>query len=423
MVDNSKSEAYSDNREQELPFSNPFRATSYHPHPSNSLGKNLEFDPLDNSLFQNSFNAIKETDRSIEDSSSKIEHGVEGDLDLDLGEAGLRRRELAYSDSDDSLSSNDVKKEADHKEITVVEFFSKVLLDLVDAKNLDYVEAEEHRRTLLDLKYFVASCLLIIAPCANEVILSILQQEGAWLLQVTNAMKLCKPKRKDQKLRWVYNSVLKMIVKNKLIVNKKTMSSKYEVILETENVDKTSMISSLVLLSKAPSKKKLVSLFKSLPEVGKNFIDILENHVFLNTFLIKRETKAKQIVIEYLSLKTKFDNQPEKVAARLRTTFKSFPWPLNEITSGCEILLKIARQSVTEASLMNGIGQTVLEPAFQDNSKLSHSTNSQYEKQKNYHRLPEIFRSHPPTTHDEDPDFSFMFLRVECPLIKRPSSQ
>lgn len=306
---------------------------------------------------------------------------------------------------------NDIYNERERNDI---EFYSKALLAIVDKDPIKYL-ADSDLDPPADIKQFTAVCLHVLAPKGSNSIDKMMEANTKWVNFISLAMVKAKLKRTDQKLRMFYNSLLKMVINERITVPKKCTKLKYQLFLESRNMHDPIMLEALISVGKAPSRKKLKGIFMAFPDICSRFLEIIKEKNFMNSFLEMRELKSKQIVIEYLSLAVKYKGQPRKIAQIIDSTTKAFPWSKEEIETGFDYLYDIVRRAkVAEGHPMVSQFITHPNPLLKPPSRSLPS--SGIDKIMNSRELRQRHDRYKPASQHESPpyeDFSFVFLQAD----------
>jgi hypothetical protein len=156
----------------------------------------------------------------------------------------------------------------------------------------------------------------------------------------------CKPKRKDQKLRMVYNSIFKLIVNEGWEYSRSNLQIRLDSFLSKYPKGDRDELKALFACSKAPSKKRLVNTFTKAPEIAKLFKKIVDDGTYFEDYLMKRQVKTEHIFRVFNRLYTDKAGDIETISHTLSTTFKSFPWSRSEILESCTTLKEIAAKCI-----------------------------------------------------------------------------
>lgn len=340
---------------------------------------------------------------------------------LVLGSTCKREETEQFLQSDESelnslLHSTDkFEHQYSSQERLTVKMLTAALLGLLDSDWKSILESQT-KVIAAGTKRFISVCLYIMAPKASNLILRLLQEADNWINQIPKILKEAKPKRKDQIIRLIYNSILKMVLRDHLKINKKGLEEKLKELIERKKmVEPAGLLQNLISLTRAPSKKKLRLFFRLFPEICTVFVEVIKNGTFMELFISKRNYKAKETVIEYLSLEKIGAYEPHQIASILIKRFKSFPWPKVEIEDGCNELLLIARSVLLPQES---------QPEF---NRLPNFVNNAQEKGGPPESLNEASLEQPGSSLSKikawekgsEPDFSFIFEIVEAPFLKR----
>jgi hypothetical protein len=246
--------------------------------------------------------------------------------------------------SKDSESKRNLPQDLDIEE---QEFFSKSLLSLIDTAKGDFLLSPENKNSA-KLKAFVAASIYVISQSAAVKDLENMMEKSL-VMQIPNLLEMTKPKRKDQKLRMIYNSIFKMLVNAKIKHSRQNFPSKFDTFLSDYKVEQREELKTMLVSSKAPSKKKLKVIFGRYPEIRAEFHKILDQQIFLKEYLSKRLSKSEQIYRKFHELYKQHPNDPMIISKILGSTFKAFPWSISEIQSSCDILFQITIECLVQA--------------------------------------------------------------------------
>lgn len=270
-------------------------------------------------------------------------------VDFKIG--GDRSEDL--SDNPDDESNDDSRHSGSDRmlptdlDLQEQEYFAGSLLSLIDNGKGEFL-SESNTMNKEKLKTFVIASVYVISQSSA---VNNLEQMSVKALvnQIPNLLNMTRPKRKDQKLRMIYNSIFKMIVNAKIKHARQNFPSKFDTFLNEYASEQKDDLKKMLVSSKAPSKKKLKMIFGRHPEIREQFQRILEQRLFLKEYLGKRLSKSEQIYRKFHELYKQHGDDPVTISKVLGTTFKAFPWSISEIKSSCEILHQITIECLVQA--------------------------------------------------------------------------
>ena len=353
------------------------------------------------------------TSNTIEDQRND-QNNVEG---ISISKTALLKKVEDTADIDSEVHSNQnmntntitADNVIDNEEI---DLYCKTLLNLIDNKNIGYVE-ECKILSASELKIFLLASIYVLVPESILKIQSLDLNVNGWPFILSQICKETKPKRRDQKLRKVYNLVFKQIVNSQDINSKEKFSTKIEYYLNQFFSKNKEEIREMIKNSKTTSKKRLKFLFKRFPILSSQFIEVLENDNFTKFYLENRTKKAKHIISKYLLMRSEGYSNPKEIANVFENTFKAFPWSIQEINNALKDLLYIANDFSYN---INDHIKTIpldLEPCIKN--ILNHDQESRsIERQ---YKNPIL-----PLKSFNNCDFCFVFLLVESPYVQNYSN-
>jgi hypothetical protein len=217
--------------------------------------------------------------------------------------------------------------------------YQKILLKMIDEESVTFL-LKNPSQIDQDLAEFL-SCNVEVM---TKVSCSGLQKgESAfeYVQRVNEYLQKTTCKRKDQKLRMIFNKIVKLLVKK---------SGKKESHRESKSVKMDSFYSKYAQSNKTefedsiknckfPSKKKLRSIFSQYRRFGEDFKAVLTNGIFVNDYIHKRELKAARLVNCFSESQVRFGpNHHSKTVSVLKECIKSFPWSMTDLTTSCALL-------------------------------------------------------------------------------------
>lgn len=216
--------------------------------------------------------------------------------------------------------------------------FDKILLRMVDQESLDFLQSLSGPVLTAELKEFLACNIEVMTKTPFP---SIPEESTEQFIQRANAhLKNTTQKRKDQKLRMIFNKIVKMLVNSsgKKDSGRESKASRLEGFLEKYAPKNKPEFESFIKDCKFPSKKKLKSIFMKYSQFRKDFDHILTKKIFYNEYLQKRMLKAQKLVSNFKEAHSKYGTNRSKIVASLRDCIKSFPWSTEDLTTSCTLL-------------------------------------------------------------------------------------
>ena len=161
-----------------------------------------------------------------------------------------------------------------------------------------------------------------------------------WVEAANQHIRKTSIKRKDQKLRMIFNKIVKLLVVKSTSVEKgrETKAARLANFANKYSGKDVDNFMALIRDCKFPSKKKLKNIFTKYPAFRLDFSDIISNNIFVNEYFAKRQKKAIRLVSTFVEGFKKHADDRDKIVAVLRDCIKSFPWSQAELTSSCSLL-------------------------------------------------------------------------------------
>lgn len=220
------------------------------------------------------------------------------------------------------------------------EGFDKLLLKMVDQECLDFLRSMPTNRFDDKLKEFLACNIEVMTKTSFPPLPG--ESSDHWIQRANDHLNNTTKKRKDQKLRMIFNKIVKMLVNgsSKREAGRESKALRHEHFLEKYANKTQSEFDAFIKDCKFPSKKKLKSIFKNYPLFKEDFNHILSQKVFYNEYLTKRQLKAQKLVHNFTEAQKKFGagSSRAKVVTCLRDCIKSFPWSVEDLTTSCDLL-------------------------------------------------------------------------------------
>lgn len=272
-----------------------------------------------------------EGDDPVSPSNSLVTDDLSGSISKSLINLKQQRKMLAQSAGQSSCPNT---------------YFHKILLDLLDIRQLtegmvpSVLTGEEKLLAFLE---FVVNGILRKQP--YETIPP--GMTGATLLEwvKTRLVSEYQPKRTDQKLRWVYNKVLKMLVEfmGDKSNYKQSYMEKFDLYLNAVVKNSTDRVRLRqdILTCKISSIKRFREFFNVHSYLKKDFARALDRPGFLSELLEKRNTKIGEIVQAFedwwiLSVKLNLTANTTSCEVTHR-----FPWSKSEIDDSIKLVRSI----------------------------------------------------------------------------------
>lgn len=215
--------------------------------------------------------------------------------------------------------------------------FDRLLLRMVDQESLSFAALLGPALTE-ELKEFLACNIEVMTKKSFPVIPE--ETNEAWIARATSHLQQTTKKRKDQKLRMIFNKIVKMLVNTsgKKETGRESKASRLQGFLDKYAPKDKETFENFIKDCKFPSKKKLKSIFKQYKAFRSDFEHILSDKIFYNEYLIKRKFKATRLLNNFHEAQSKFGSNRTKIVASLRDCIKSFPWSIEDLTTSCDLL-------------------------------------------------------------------------------------
>lgn len=238
---------------------------------------------------------------------------------------------------DDTKSDSNVLRSPNSIQLGDSSSIDRILLRMVDEESLSFLIKEEIPISN-NLKEFIACNLEVISKYSFSDIANETDQE--WVLRANIHLKNSSQKRKDQKLRMIFNKIVKMLFNNSLkkTSSRETKSSKMETFLNKYAPSNKTGFEEFIRDCKFPSKKKLKVIFNEFKLFRSDFAEILEKDIFATEYLNKRNFKAARLVENFNEAKKNFGNDKKSIVACLKDCIKSFPWSTTDLKTSFALL-------------------------------------------------------------------------------------
>ena len=213
----------------------------------------------------------------------------------------------------------------------------KILLKMVDCESLNFI-LKERIELSSSLKEFLACNLEVISKQSFQTIPN--ESDSVWVERANKQLQNASQKRKDQKLRMIFNKIVKMLFNksSKKSCVRETKSSKMDSFLAKYAPTKKAEFEDFIKDCKFPSKKKLKAMFSEYKLFRSDFAEVIEKNIFVSEYLLKREFKALRLVENFHQAQKKYQSDRKSVVACLRDCIKSFPWSKNDLETSCSLL-------------------------------------------------------------------------------------
>lgn len=244
----------------------------------------------------------------------------------------LARGELASEES-----SSNSQEETPLPTTTNGTSFDQILLEMVDEESLNFLLKKQIK---LDPK------LQEFLACTVEVMTKqhfpTLQGETpeAWVTRANKLLVSSTQKRKDQKLRMIFNKIVKMLINSNCQKesSRESKSSKLESFLEKFAPKRQAEFEALIKGCKFPSKRKLKAIFGQFLLFRNEIRNLIENGIFMREYIKKRQLKASRLVTNFMLAQATPGSTRASTVASLRDCIKSFPWSLTDLHTSCGLL-------------------------------------------------------------------------------------
>jgi len=220
--------------------------------------------------------------------------------------------------------------------------FDRVLLKTIDEKSFDWLS-----RVGIPLDDQLRAFLVLIVRISNKTKLDIeLQSDSEFVEQVSAHIKATPSKRKDQKLRMVFNGIFKILINQSPSAPDCSCGhSKLDSFLDKYAPANRDKLRSLIEDCRVPSKRRLKGFFIRYPSLKRDVMEILSLNVYLDSYLRKREKRAKKISEFFRRIFAEKPADFEHHYYSLKEFVKSFPWSVSELTESCTLLNAIISES------------------------------------------------------------------------------
>jgi hypothetical protein len=217
--------------------------------------------------------------------------------------------------------------------------YQKVLLRMIDEENISFLLKNP---TQLDqnLAEFIACNVEVMTKVSCAGLLKG-ESSAEFVQRINETLKKTTEKRKDQKLRMIFNKIVKMLIKksSKRDCHRESKSTKLEAFYSKYAPTDRTEFEECIKNCKFPSKKKLRSIFSQYKVFGSDFQAVLSNGMFVNDYIQKRELKAARLVNCFSESQNKFGSDHHaKTVSVLRECIKSFPWSMTDLSTSCALL-------------------------------------------------------------------------------------
>lgn len=217
--------------------------------------------------------------------------------------------------------------------------YQKILLKMIDEENVNFLlknpsQIDQPLAEFLACNVEVMTKVSCSGLAKGESPFAFVQRVNMHLRQTTS-------KRKDQKLRMIFNKIVKMLVKRtgKKDSQRESKASKMEAFYNKYAPNSQADFEDCIKNCKFPSKKKLRSIFSKYRLFGEDFQAVLTDSVFVNDYIQKREHKAARLVSCFSETQAKIgEDLHSKTVSVLRDCIKSFPWSMTDLTTSCALL-------------------------------------------------------------------------------------
>ncbi len=216
--------------------------------------------------------------------------------------------------------------------------YDQILLQMVDDDSLNFllkdgIDINEQLREYI-------TCILEVMTKTSFKVASELSNQD-WVEKANKHIKMASQKRKDQKLRMIFNKIVKMLVNrcSSKDNGRDTKASRLSTFAKRYGGSDQEEFQALIRDCKFPSKKKLKNIFIKFPAFRTELRDIIIKKTFENEYMIKRTKKALRLVNTYVQSQQISGASRDKTVSVLRDCIKSFPWSSEDLTTSCDLLL------------------------------------------------------------------------------------
>src|SRR3990167_226343 len=222
---------------------------------------------------------------------------------------------------------------------TAFSTYQKILLKMIDEESISFL-----LKNPAQIDQQLAEFLACNVEVMTKISCSGLQKGESpfsFVQRINEHLRKTTSKRKDQKLRMIFNKIVKMLVKKtgKKESHRESKAAKMDAFYNKYAPNNQVEFEDCIKNCKFPSKKKLRSIFSQYKLFGEDFQAVLTDSVFVKDYIQKREHKASRLVACFSESQTKFGAElHSKTVAVLRDCIKSFPWSMTDLTTSCALM-------------------------------------------------------------------------------------
>ena len=260
-----------------------------------------------------------------------------------------------YNNIPDGLINFDIDTEN-----TYLKGLDRILLNIIDEASFN---------SLLKQGISLTQSIRLFLECILELLTkkpfscSEFENDECWVERANCHMMIPMKKRVDQKIRMIFNRILRRLFKNsypeKSKPSKISKESKLLHFLEKYGNKDSQKFESHLNSCKFPSKKKLKSLFTNFITFRSDFAKEMEKGSISREILDSRLMKATTIVGYFHEANRRFPNDKHSIVSWLTTYMKLMPWSEVEVLSSCDTLWKILVRSGHSVGIKNLGGQII----------------------------------------------------------------
>ena len=213
--------------------------------------------------------------------------------------------------------------------------FDRILLKTIDEKSSDWIP-----RVGIPLD-------VLIVRISNKARLDVkLRTDTEFIKQVSAHIQATPNKRKDQKLRMVFNGIFKILInQSPSVPDCRCGHSKLDSFLDKYAPANRDKLRALIDDCRVPSKRRLKGFFIRYPSLKRDVMEVLALNVYLDSYLRKREKRAKKISDFFIRIFSEKVDDFEYHYYSLKEYVKSFPWSVSELSESCALLETIIAES------------------------------------------------------------------------------
>lgn len=235
--------------------------------------------------------------------------------------------------SEKELNSCSVDLE-DHKQRKTIEY---ALIKMIDDENVDFLESWPEVSDFL--KEFLSVNIELITKQRLESTPE--ESFSEWSTKANACLKKVVQKRNDQKLRLVFNKMIKLIINRNprtIRINGKKFN-KFERFYMHFAPEDPQEFKQEARFCKFPSCKRLKTFFGKRVYLAQTVKDQIVNGSFLSQYEKKKFMKGTVLLNTFRACKEVQKVSRADTVSSLKNSLKSYPWSQRELKSSCDILL------------------------------------------------------------------------------------